>query len=115
MWRRYAFVRQTDGSACGAAALAMIALHHRRHLGLPQVRDLAGTDRAGTNLLGLMRAAEHLGFSARGVKGTYEALALAPLPAVPDFELDLSRARSAEHFAQRFAEAVPRADRAPTE
>ncbi|MCI0455776.1 MAG: peptidase domain-containing ABC transporter [Gemmataceae bacterium] len=82
MWRRYAFVRQTDGSACGAAALAMIALHHGRPLSLPQVRDLAGTDRAGTNLHGLVRAAERLGFSARGVKGPYDALAQAPLPAV---------------------------------
>ncbi len=32
---------------------------------------------------------------------------------VPDFELDLSRARTAEHFAERFAQAVPRADRTP--
>jgi thymidylate synthase (FAD) len=33
----------------------------------------------------------------------------------PDFELDLSQARSAEHFAERFAKAVPRADQAPPE
>src|SRR5262249_20897838 len=79
---RYAFVRQTDGSACGAAALATIALHYGRPLSLPQLRDLAGTDRAGTNLLSLVRAAERLGFSARGVKGTYEDLARAPLPAI---------------------------------
>jgi thymidylate synthase (FAD) len=32
---------------------------------------------------------------------------LAPLGAVPDFELDLSRAQSPEHFAERFAKAVP--------
>jgi thymidylate synthase (FAD) len=32
---------------------------------------------------------------------------------VPDFELDLSQARSADHFAQRFAQAVPRVDRPP--
>jgi thymidylate synthase (FAD) len=34
---------------------------------------------------------------------------------VPDFELDLSQAKSAEHFAERFAKAVPRADQAPPE
>ena len=32
---------------------------------------------------------------------------LAPAPAPPDFELDVASARSAEHFAERFASAVP--------
>jgi len=32
---------------------------------------------------------------------------LAPQPQIPDFTLDLSAARSAEHFAERFAKAVP--------
>jgi thymidylate synthase (FAD) len=35
--------------------------------------------------------------------------------AVPDFELDLARAMSGEHFAERFAAAVPRSDRPPPE
>ena len=39
---------------------------------------------------------------------------LAPVPAPPDFELDLSKARSAEHFAERFASAVPSGEK-PTE
>src|SRR5262245_51857935 len=69
MWRRYALVRQSDGSDCGAAALATVALHYRRPVGLQPLRDLAGTDRRGTTLQGLARAAEQLGFSARGVKG----------------------------------------------
>lgn len=33
----------------------------------------------------------------------------------PDFELDLSQARSAEHFAERMNAAVPKVERAPTE
>jgi ATP-binding cassette subfamily B protein len=80
--RRYPCVRQNDQSDCGAAALATVARYHRLPVGLQQLRDLAGTDRAGTNLLGLLRAAEKLGFSARGVKGGYEDLPRAPLPAV---------------------------------
>ena len=80
--RRYAFVRQNDPSDCGAAALATIALHHRLPIGLQQMRDLAGTDRVGTNLLGLVQAAERLGFSAKGVKGPYDALPQVPLPAI---------------------------------
>ena len=82
MWRSYACVRQADQSDCGAAALATMALHYRQPLGLQQMRDLAGTDRVGTNLLGLLKAAEKLGFSARGVKGPYEALSQVPLPAI---------------------------------
>jgi HlyB family type I secretion system ABC transporter len=82
MFRRYASVRQADQSDCGAAALATVCLHYRRPLGLEQMRELAGTDRIGTNLLGLVEAAEKLGFSARAVKGDYQALPAAPLPAI---------------------------------
>jgi thymidylate synthase (FAD) len=39
---------------------------------------------------------------------------LAPA-AVPDFELDISRAASAETFAERFAQAVPKVDKKPVE
>jgi thymidylate synthase (FAD) len=40
---------------------------------------------------------------------------LAPQSAVPDFNLDPAQARPAEHFAERFAKAVPAGERAPTE
>ena len=33
--------------------------------------------------------------------------------AVPDFELDMSRAATAESFAERFAQAVPKVDKKP--
>jgi ATP-binding cassette subfamily B protein len=88
MFRKYACVRQHDQSDCGAAALATVAMHYRRALGLEQMRDLAGTDRIGTNLLGLLQAAEKLGFSAKGAKGTFEALVTAPLPAIAHVKND---------------------------
>jgi ATP-binding cassette subfamily B protein len=91
VFRRYAYVQQADGSDCGAAALATIALHHRITVGLPQLRDLAGTDRVGTSLLGLVRAAEKLGLSARGVKGTDEALSQVPLPAIAHMRTEEGR------------------------
>jgi len=82
MFRKYACVRQHDMVDCGAAAVATVSLHYRRPIGLEQMRDLTGTDRIGTNLLGLLKAAEKLGFSAKGVKGAYEALPQVPLPAI---------------------------------
>jgi ATP-binding cassette subfamily B protein len=88
MFRKYACVRQHDQSDCGAAALATVALHYRRPLGLEQMRDLAGTDRIGTNLLGMVQAAEKLGFSAKGAKGSYEALGRAPVPAIAHIKTD---------------------------
>ncbi|HMP07789.1 MAG TPA: cysteine peptidase family C39 domain-containing protein, partial [Lacipirellulaceae bacterium] len=81
LFTRYNCVRQTDGSDCGAAALATIARQHGRQFGLETMRELAGTDRVGTNLLGLVTAAERIGFVAKAVKGEYEALPGAPLPA----------------------------------
>jgi ATP-binding cassette subfamily B protein len=82
VFRKYVCVRQNDLSDCAAAALATVAVHYRRPIGLERMRGLAGTDRVGTNMLGLVTAAERLGFSARGVKGTYEALPRIPVPAI---------------------------------
>lgn len=82
MWRRFICVRQHDQSDCGAAALATIARHYRLPIAVQRMRELAGTDRIGTNLLGLVEAAERLGFSAKAVKGPFEALTQVPLPAV---------------------------------
>ncbi len=80
--RRFACVRQADQSDCGPAALATVALHHGLRVGRERLRDVAGTDRIGTNLGGMAKAAERLGFLARAVKGPYEALSSVPLPAI---------------------------------
>jgi len=47
-----------------------------------RVRQMAGTDRKGTNILGLLQAAEKMGFSAKGVRGPAESLQKIPLPAI---------------------------------
>jgi ATP-binding cassette subfamily B protein len=67
---------------CGPAALATIARHYRRPISLPRLRDLTDTDRSGTSLRGLARAAEGLGFAARGVRADDAALPRIPLPAL---------------------------------
>jgi ATP-binding cassette subfamily B protein len=82
MLRRFALVRQEDQSACGAAALASVALHYRRPVALQEMRELSGTDRSGTSLRGLREAAEKLGFSTRALKGPYDSLPQLPLPAI---------------------------------
>ncbi|MDR2536779.1 MAG: hypothetical protein LBC46_00580, partial [Treponema sp.] len=43
---------------------------------ITRIRQVAGTDKQGTNVLGLIRAAEQLEFSAKGVKGDVTAQVL---------------------------------------
>ena len=82
LFPRYACVKQNDQSDCGPACLATVALHYHCPIRLEQMRNLAGTDRVGTNLLGMIRAAERLGFQAKAVKGSFDVLPQAPLPAI---------------------------------
>ncbi len=57
-------------------------------------------------------ALKELGLSKREVRELVEKLGPGERP---DFELDVSKARSAEEFAERFARAVPNVDKPPTE
>jgi len=82
LFRRYACARQNDQSDCGPACLAAVSLHYGRAVRLEHMRQLAGTDRIGTNLVGMIQGAERLGFMAKAVKGPFEVLPRAPLPAI---------------------------------
>jgi ABC-type bacteriocin transporter len=78
----YICVRQHDISDCGAACLATVARTYGLKMPISTIRQFAGTDRRGTNVLGLIEAAGHLGFEAKGVRGNINALAQLPLPAI---------------------------------
>jgi len=71
---RYYCVRQREEMDCGAACLATVCRQYGSKQSLGWVRSAAGTDRFGTSAFGLVKAAQQLGFSARGVKGTIDAL-----------------------------------------
>ena len=75
-------IKQRDITDCGAACLASIAMHYNLQLPVSRIRQYAGTDKRGTNVLGLIEAAERLGFQAKGAKGKLESLQKIPLPAV---------------------------------
>jgi len=75
-------IKQHDITDCGAACLASIANHYKLELPIARIRQMAGTDKKGTNLLGMIKAAEKLGFVAKGVRGEFEALYEVPLPVV---------------------------------
>ena len=75
-------VKQRDITDCGAACLASVASHYKLEMPVARIRQIAGTDTKGTNVLGMVKAAEQLGFSAKGVKGNKDSLGKIPLPTI---------------------------------
>jgi ABC-type bacteriocin transporter len=80
--RKNVSIKQRDYTDCGAACLASVAAHYKLMLPVARVRQLASTDNRGTNVLGLIEAAEKLGFRAKGVKGPFESLFKIPVPSI---------------------------------
>jgi ABC-type bacteriocin transporter len=75
-------IQQRDTTDCGATCLASIAAHYQLQIPVSRIRQYAGTDKRGTNVLGLIEAGEKLGFQAKGAKGVIESLFKIPLPAI---------------------------------
>lgn len=76
LFKRYYCVKQHDITDCGAACLATISKQYGFKTSITKIREAAGTDKQGTNAYGLIKAAESLGFTAKGVKGNQEAFFL---------------------------------------
>ena len=80
---RYYCVKQHDITDCGAACLATIAKQNGYKIPISKIREIAGTDKQGTNAFGMIKAAEQLGFSAKAVKGDHKAFfSEFPLPCI---------------------------------
>lgn len=87
-------IKQRDITDCGAACLASVSAHYKLGMPVARIRQIAGTDTKGTNVLGMIKAAEQLGFSAKGVRGVQDSLSKIPMPSIahlvikkPDMEL----------------------------
>lgn len=86
---KYYCIKQHDITDCGAACLATICKQNGYKIGITKIRETAGTDKQGTNALGIIKAAEQLGFSARGVKGNKDAFfSEFPLPCIAHVIID---------------------------
>ena len=80
---RYTYVKQQDSTDCAAACLAMVCLHYKKETTITRLRDMMGTDLKGTNLLGLSKCAEKLGFNSQAVRVDREGfLSKYTLPAI---------------------------------
>ncbi len=54
-------IKQRDITDCGAACMASVAANYKLKLPVSRIRQIAGTDKKGTNVLGLLEAAQKLG------------------------------------------------------
>ena len=86
---KYICVKQHDIADCGAACLATISKQYGLNIPISRIREIAGTDKQGTNAYGMIKAAEELGFTAKGVKGDQDAFfSEFPLPAIAHIVVD---------------------------
>lgn len=88
-------IKQHDITDCGAACLASVATHYGLVMPIARIRQMASTDRKGTNVLGLITAAEKLGFMTKAVKSlkqdgstNTEPLHRIPLPSIAHIIID---------------------------
>lgn len=89
MFHKYYCIKQHDITDCGAACLATISKQYGLRTTITRIREVAGTDKQGTNAYGVIKAAEQLGFSAKGVKGDKDAFfSEFPLPCIAHVVVD---------------------------
>lgn len=68
--KKYSCVKQHDIKDCGCACLATIAKQYGLKVPISKIREVAGTDMQGTSAYGVIKAAEAIGFTAKGVKAS---------------------------------------------
>lgn len=82
MFKRSIIIKQHDITDCGAACLASVCAYYGLQFPVARIRQYAFTDQKGTNVLGLIEAANKLGLSAKGVRAQFDALKMVPKPVI---------------------------------
>ena len=82
MYKKCIKIKQHDITDCGAACLASVCAYYGLQFPVARIRQYAFTDQKGTNVLGLIEAANKLGLSAKGVRAEFEALTIVPKPTI---------------------------------
>lgn len=68
------FKQQYDQSDCGVACLLSLIQYYGGSNNLEKLRELSGTTKQGTTLLGLYQAANKLGFTTQGNEADLQAV-----------------------------------------
>lgn len=86
---RFKCILQNDETDCGPACLAAIFRKYGLKVTIAKIRDIAGTDRQGTNAHGLVKVIEHFGFQQKVVEADKSVLTnKLPLPAIAHVIID---------------------------
>lgn len=88
--KKYNCIKQHDIKDCGAACLATISKQYGLKTPISKIREVAGTDMNGTSAYGIIKAAEKLGFTAKGVKASKpeDIFSEFPKPAIAHVVMD---------------------------
>lgn len=82
------FLTQHDYSDCGIVCLANIINYHGGQTRLEKLREISGTSKLGTTLLGLYQASLSMGFEAEGLKADMEYLKKVTSPVILHVNID---------------------------
>lgn len=74
------FIPQIDARDCGIAALASIAKFYGSDFSLAHLRELAKTNKEGTTALGIVKAADEMGFETRPVQADKTLFDMSDVP-----------------------------------
>ena len=77
---KHTFVPQIDARDCGVAALASIAKFYGSDFSLAHLRELAKTNKEGTTALGIVKAADEIGFETRPVQADKTLFDMSDVP-----------------------------------
>lgn len=65
---KFKCILQNDETDCGPACLDAIFRKYGLKVSIAKIRDIAGTDRQGTNAHGLVKVIKHFGFQQKVVE-----------------------------------------------
>lgn len=68
------YIKQHDATDCAAAVLASVSMFYGKEITISKLRDVCGTDIKGTNLNGLVKGANQLGFDAKSIMCSFDNL-----------------------------------------
>lgn len=90
------FVPQIDARDCGVAALASIAKFYGSDFSLAHLRELAKTNKEGTTALGIVKAADEMGFETRPVQADKTLFDMSDVPY--PFIVHVNKERKLQHY-----------------
>ena len=68
MLKKYPFIKQTGIKDCAAASLLMIIKYYNGYINIESLSDMLETNKNGTNAYNIIKVANNIGFSAKGIK-----------------------------------------------